>query len=76
MTEYNELNHMEKCKYDDLNKVIYFLPHHTVLKNDRLTTKTRVFLDGSFNSISGLSLNDILFKDIIFNKTLYTFQLD
>ena len=38
----------------------YYLPYHAVVKEDSLTTKTRVVFDASMNSSSGISLNDCL----------------
>ncbi|XP_033229212.1 uncharacterized protein LOC117180807 [Belonocnema kinseyi] len=36
----------------------YYLLHHTVIKEDSLTTKTRVVFDGSAKTSTGVSLND------------------
>ena len=36
----------------------YFLPHHAVVKEARLTTKTRVVFDASAKSSTSISLND------------------
>lgn len=36
----------------------YHLPHHEVVKEDSLTTKTRDVFDASMKSSSGASLND------------------
>ena len=37
-----------------------FLPHHDVLREDKLTTKLRVIFNGSSPTTSSRSLNDIL----------------
>ncbi|XP_059059531.1 uncharacterized protein LOC131852813 [Achroia grisella] len=38
----------------------YYIPHHGVLREDKVTTKLRVVLDASCKTTSGRSLNDIL----------------
>lgn len=40
----------------------YILPHHCVVREDKLTTRYRVVFDGSMKTTSGLSLNDIMLK--------------
>lgn len=61
MSEYLALEHMSKVTSNDLNlpKVTYYLPHHSILKKKRTTTKLRNVFDGSFPSDSGISLNNI-----------------
>lgn len=44
--------------YDNV-KLTYFLPYHGVIRESSLTTKLRVVFDGSADSSSGKSLNDI-----------------
>lgn len=56
MKEYSDLGHMSQTT---LPNVKYFLPHHGVIKEDSLTTKLRVVFDGSCQTDSGWSLNDI-----------------
>jgi hypothetical protein len=67
MDEYLSLGHMQLVprEDDDLhdntsNKLIWFLPHHAVFKESSTTTKTRVVLDASAKSTTGVSLNDML----------------
>ena len=38
----------------------FYLPHHAAIKEDSITTKTRVVFDGSAKNSSGMSLNDAL----------------
>ena len=59
--EYIELNHMSEVNlsHPKNNDVSYFLPHHSVYKQDSSTTKLRVVFDASCASTSGVSLNDI-----------------
>jgi len=60
MDEYLELNHMELAHKTD--GPTYYLPHHSVFKSNSLTTKMCVVFDGSANTRSGHSLNDILLR--------------
>ncbi|XP_049878082.1 uncharacterized protein LOC126375229 [Pectinophora gossypiella] len=59
INEYGDLNHLS---LSTINKpeTSYFLCHHAVLKEDSESTKLRVVFDGSAQSSSGYSLNDIL----------------
>ncbi|XP_045539179.1 uncharacterized protein LOC123722188 [Papilio machaon] len=40
----------------------YFIPHHGVIREDKVTTKLRVVLDGSCKTSTGFSLNDLLYR--------------
>lgn len=62
MEEYERLGHMRKVGVysDDLSKNGYFLPHHSVFKENSSTTKLRVVSDGSCKRPSQSSLNDEL----------------
>ena len=51
----------------------FFLPHHGVIRQDKLTTKLRIVFDGSAKSDCGVSLNDCLFKGI--NQTPLVFDI-
>lgn len=50
----------------------FFLPPHSVLKDESLTIKVRVVLDGSAKTSSGISLNDILLTGPILQDDLFT----
>lgn len=56
--EYINLGHMTQVD-PQLNKVMVFLPHHGVIKEESITTKLRVVFDGSVDTTSGRSLNSI-----------------
>ena len=43
-----------------VDKTVYYLPHHPVLKEISLTTKVRPVFDASAKGINGVSLNDCL----------------
>ncbi|XP_011858763.1 PREDICTED: uncharacterized protein LOC105556267, partial [Vollenhovia emeryi] len=62
MEEYERQGHMEPVDGDTLseNGLTCFLPHHSVLRPDHLTTKVRVVFDASAKTSSGRSLNDML----------------
>jgi len=49
----------------------YYLPHHRVLKETRLTTKLRVVFNGSSKTISEISLNDFLSIGPILQNSLF-----
>nr|XP_037867586.1 uncharacterized protein LOC110385559 isoform X1 [Bombyx mori]XP_037867587.1 uncharacterized protein LOC110385559 isoform X2 [Bombyx mori]XP_037871009.1 uncharacterized protein LOC119629396 isoform X1 [Bombyx mori]XP_037871010.1 uncharacterized protein LOC119629396 isoform X2 [Bombyx mori] len=62
----------------------YVIPHHGVIREDKLTTKLRVVLDGSAKTSTSVSLNDILYCgknlqgnlfDIIVNFRLFIVAL-
>lgn len=59
--EYESLGHMAPVSsYDDEPSNVYYLPHHGILREDRYTTKLRVVFNGSSQTSTGISLNDIL----------------
>ena len=55
---YLDEGHMTLLSNHEAAKPGYFLPHHAVIKEDRVTTKTRVVYDGSTKTTTGISLND------------------
>ena len=61
--EFRDLGHLELVPNADLEKPcdqVFYLPHHSVIKEDSTTTKLRVVFDGSAKSQSGISLNESL----------------
>lgn len=61
MKEYEDLSYitqMEKEKNRDI--YFYYLPHHGVLNENRITTKLRVVYNSSQETTSGISFNDIV----------------
>ncbi|XP_055589123.1 uncharacterized protein LOC129741423 [Uranotaenia lowii] len=61
--EYILMGHMKEVtekNYQNQNcqNVVYYLPHHAVLKPDSTTTKLRVVFDASCRTSTGISLND------------------
>lgn len=61
MNEYLEFGHVHQVLEEyDYSSPCYSIPHHPVVKMDRLTTKVRVVFISSAPSSTGVSLNDIL----------------
>ena len=60
--EYIDLGHMKPIIYNPNTTLNthYYLPHHGVVKPDRVTTKVRVVFNASSKTSNGNSLNDIL----------------
>ncbi|XP_018570655.1 uncharacterized protein LOC108910517 [Anoplophora glabripennis] len=59
LREYESLGHMTKCDGKLNDNVQYYMSHHGVLRESRLTTKLRVVFYASACTTSGLSLNDL-----------------
>ncbi|XP_075161781.1 uncharacterized protein LOC142234502 [Haematobia irritans] len=69
--EYLALGHMRKISPQEISKTPnYYLPHHAVIKPDRLTTKLRVVFNASSPSSNKRSLNDNLFTGPILQQDL------
>ncbi|XP_044597582.1 uncharacterized protein LOC123274157 [Cotesia glomerata] len=72
LTEYESLGHMEKVQPSTASDVVYYLPHHGVMRNDKI----RVVFNGSSKTTSGYSLNELLHvgpktQNDIFDVLLY-----
>lgn len=63
---------MKVVKEPALNTKRIFLPHQAVLREEALTTKTRVVFDASSKDSKGLSLNDALYKGLIIQSDLFS----
>ncbi|XP_064475231.1 uncharacterized protein LOC135389144 [Ornithodoros turicata] len=50
----NEYNH------DQVDRPVYYLPHHAVIRTDRITTKCRIVFDASAHETQEISLNENL----------------
>ncbi|XP_052741090.1 uncharacterized protein LOC112045429 [Bicyclus anynana] len=68
--EYLDLGHMEIADNDIKNTV--YLPHHAVIRNDKITSKTRVVFDASAKGSNFKSLNDTLLVGPTLQKDLRT----
>ncbi|GFX69844.1 integrase catalytic domain-containing protein [Trichonephila clavipes] len=62
LKEYEELGHLERVVESSEPPTHYCIPHHGVLRPEKLTTKLRIVFNGSSPTITGISLNDILLK--------------
>ncbi|XP_053597998.1 uncharacterized protein LOC128668657 [Microplitis demolitor] len=72
LDEYESLGHMQKGKPSNAEADSYYLPHHGVMRNNKI----RVVFNGSCKSTSGNSLNDCLHvgpktQNDIFDVLLY-----
>ncbi|XP_013178804.1 PREDICTED: uncharacterized protein LOC106125929, partial [Papilio xuthus] len=65
INEYLDLGHMEKVEDKERTDAVY-LPHHAVVRNDKITTKVRVVFDASCTGTNGASLN----QDLLVGPTL------
>ncbi|GFX14095.1 integrase catalytic domain-containing protein [Trichonephila clavipes] len=62
LKEYEELDHLERVVESSEPPTHYYIPHHGVLRPEKLTTKLRIVSNGSSPTTTGISLNDILLK--------------
>ncbi|XP_077260903.1 uncharacterized protein LOC143896764 [Temnothorax americanus] len=60
LKDYLTLGHMVAAPISEDSTPAFYLPHHGVIREDRLTTKLRVVFNGSCRTSSGVSLNEIL----------------
>ncbi|XP_075150439.1 uncharacterized protein LOC142224542 [Haematobia irritans] len=74
LKEYLELDHMEPTTSTEIchgsRYLSYYLPHHAVVKSERITTKVRVVFNASKRTSTGVSLNDILHTGPILQNDL------
>ncbi|GFV24253.1 uncharacterized protein TNCV_3445061 [Trichonephila clavipes] len=62
LKDYEELGYLERVVESSEPPTHYYIPHHGVLRPEKLTTKLRIFFNGSSPTTTGISLNDILLK--------------
>ncbi|XP_043479886.1 uncharacterized protein LOC122509722 [Leptopilina heterotoma] len=72
LEEYEALNHMSLDIDPNSRYTGFFLPHHAVLKEDSLSTKTRVVFDGSMEDSNDMSLNKALMVGPTIQDDLFT----
>ncbi|GFW83617.1 transposable element Tcb2 transposase [Trichonephila clavipes] len=72
MNEYELLGHMEQIKNETLDKINYYIPHHSVYKPEKTSTPLRVVFDASAKTISGFFLNSILLNGGIIQQDLFS----
>ena len=71
INSYLKDSHMSLSTKDSLH-MGYYLPHHAVVKETSLTTKTRIVFDASAKSSSGLSLNECLMVGPTIQEDLFS----
>ncbi|GFT52826.1 integrase catalytic domain-containing protein [Trichonephila clavipes] len=64
--------HMEEIKNETLDKINYYVPHHSVYKPEKTSTPLRVVFDASAKTTSGFSLNSILLNGGIIQQDLFS----
>ena len=69
-----DLGHMQKVP-EYPGERAYHHPHHAVFKESSNTTKTRVVMDGSAESDTGISLNDTLMVGLTLQDTIFALYL-
>ncbi|GBM37038.1 hypothetical protein AVEN_31876-1 [Araneus ventricosus] len=66
LREYEDLGNLERVVESNEPPTQYYIPHHGVLRPNKLTTKLRVVFNASSPTTTGISLNEILMKgDVI-----------
>ncbi|GFW65168.1 integrase catalytic domain-containing protein [Trichonephila clavipes] len=68
LKEYEELGHLERVVESSEPPTHYYIPHHDVLRPEKLTTKLRIVFNGPSPTTTGISLNDILLKGPVIAK--------
>ncbi|GFW99501.1 integrase catalytic domain-containing protein [Trichonephila clavipes] len=71
MNEYELLGHME-IKNETLDKINYYIPHHSVYKPEKTSTPLRVVFDASAKTTSVFSLNSIILNGGIIQQDLFS----
>ncbi|GFT74766.1 integrase catalytic domain-containing protein [Trichonephila clavipes] len=72
MSEYELLGHMEEIKNEELDKINYYIPHHSVYKPEKASTPLRDVFDASAKTTSGFSLNSILLNGRIIQQDFFS----
>ena len=76
MNEYLELGHMREVdEGQNKNTMVYYMPHHAVVREHSKTTKVRVVFDASMKTRAGLSLNDVQHVGPTLQADLFTIIL-
>ncbi|GBN67718.1 hypothetical protein AVEN_88180-1, partial [Araneus ventricosus] len=72
LREYEDLGHLERVVESSEPPTQYYIPHHGVLRPDKLTTKLRVVFNASSPTTTGISLNGILMKGDVIEDVFQT----
>ncbi|XP_073845545.1 uncharacterized protein isoform X1 [Musca autumnalis] len=69
--EYLELGHMRKISSNDISKTPnYYLPHHAVIRPEKITSKLRVVFNASSPTSNKRSLNDNLYAGPVLQQDI------
>ncbi|GFU45057.1 integrase catalytic domain-containing protein [Trichonephila clavipes] len=68
----NENGTYGEIKNEALDKINYYIPHHSVYKQEKASTPLRVVFDASAKTTSGFSLNSILLHGGIIQQDLFS----
>ena len=68
--QYLNDGHARITTEDEKAQKIHYLPHHSVFKKERSTTKCRAVFDAATKSAEGVSLNDCLLPGPAFQPDL------
>lgn len=74
LEEYESLNHMTKID-EDSSSDGYYMPHHGVIREDKITTKLRVVFDASAPTSTGISLNQLQMNGPVLQDDLFSILL-
>lgn len=74
MQQYVERGYMSVVKDSNWDEG-YYMPHHAVMKESSLTTKTRIVFNCSAPSSTGVSLNNILHKGPVIQNSSFLVHL-
>ncbi|XP_051168523.1 uncharacterized protein LOC127286209 [Leptopilina boulardi] len=72
INEYENLGHMSEDLNENSFNTGYFLPHHAIIKEEKLTSKIRVVFNGSAKDSRGFSLNNALMVGPTVQNDLFT----
>ncbi|CAG4948130.1 unnamed protein product [Colias eurytheme] len=70
--EYLSLGHMTPATDDRSTYLRCYLPHHCVTRSDSTTTKLRVVFNASSKTLSGSSLNDVMYRGPNLQQDLFS----
>ncbi|GFT18857.1 integrase catalytic domain-containing protein [Trichonephila clavipes] len=74
LQEYEDLGHMREIKADG-SGVAFYMPHHSVYRPEKSTTKLRAVFNASSPSTSGKSLNSIQFNGGLVQEDLFSIMV-
>ncbi|GFU86972.1 integrase catalytic domain-containing protein [Trichonephila clavipes] len=74
LQEYEDLGHMSEIKADG-SGVSFYMPHHSVYRPEKSTTKMRTVFNASSPSTSGKSLNSIQFNGGLVQEDLFSIMV-